>query len=145
MRSIRLSSLAGLSTTPRRIPLTQPLPPLAGLHTALVGIEWGSDRDGRKWDVRTEFFAKLDRATKSGGGMVHGFRSSGSAALNMCAVASGELDAFGEAGAWAWDVCAGWAILEEAGGRVVDVHPRAGAQTWAERAPSGRRKVVFWC
>lgn len=75
--------------------------------------------------------------------MVHGFRSSGSAALNLCAVASGELDACWEAGAWAWDVCAGWEVLEEAGSRVVDVHPRASAQNWAERAPQLDGRLYF--
>lgn len=55
--------------------------------------------------------------------MVHGIRSLGSAELNLCAVAPGHLDVYWETGCWAWDVCAGWVILEEAGGRVVGAHP----------------------
>lgn len=55
--------------------------------------------------------------------MVHGLRSLGSAELNLCGVASGALDMYWENGCWAWDVCAGWVILEEAGGRMVGSHP----------------------
>ena len=55
--------------------------------------------------------------------MVHSLRSMGSAALNFCAVAKGELDLYWEGGCWAWDVAAGWVILEEAGGVVVDANP----------------------
>ncbi len=51
--------------------------------------------------------------------MVHSLRSLGSAALNMCGVAAGELDAYWEGGCWAWDVAAGWVVVEEAGGIVV--------------------------
>ena len=51
--------------------------------------------------------------------MVHSLRSLGSAALNCCAVAKGEIDAYWEGGCWAWDIAAGWVIVEEAGGRVV--------------------------
>ena len=75
--------------------------------------------------------------------MVHGFRSTGSAAMNMCSVAAGEMDAFFEAGAWAWDVAAGWVILEEAGGKVVDVSPREDADSWGERSPSIDGRLYF--
>jgi myo-inositol-1(or 4)-monophosphatase len=130
------TSTAGMSQIPRRLPLRDPVPSLPGLHACVVAVEWGSDREGNNWDARAELFSKLGRSAKSGGGMVHGFRSTGSAALSMCAVAAGELDVCWEAGAWSWDVCAAWAIVEEAGGRVVDSHPREGAKTWAERAPA---------
>ena len=65
--------------------------------------------------------------------MVHGIRSLGSAALNLCAVASGELDVYWEAGVWPWDVCAGWLILTEAGGLVVDANPGAWTVTLEAR------------
>ena len=55
--------------------------------------------------------------------MVHGIRSFGSAALNLCAVAEGSIDIYFESGCWAWDVCAGWVILKEAGGIMVDANP----------------------
>lgn len=55
--------------------------------------------------------------------MIHSFRSFGSAALNLCGVASGSLDLYWEGGPWAWDFCAGWVILKEAGGMIVDANP----------------------
>lgn len=55
--------------------------------------------------------------------MIHSARALGSAALNLCAVAEGTLDAYWEGGCWAWDVCAGWVILTEAGGVIVDGNP----------------------
>lgn len=65
--------------------------------------------------------------------MAHGFRAYGSAALNLCAVASGFIDAYWEGGCWEWDVCAGWVILKEAGGIIVDGNPREGPED-GERA-----------
>lgn len=55
--------------------------------------------------------------------MVRSIRSTGSAAMNMCAVADGTLDLYWEGGCWEWDVCAAWVILKEAGGIVVDGSP----------------------
>jgi myo-inositol-1(or 4)-monophosphatase len=49
-------------------------------------------------------------------------RRDGSAALDLCFVASGRFDGFWEPGLQAWDVAAGVLILEEAGGRVSDYH-----------------------
>jgi myo-inositol-1(or 4)-monophosphatase len=90
------------------------------LPSSIVAIEYGSDRSGRNFDVKTATFKNLTSAT---GGMVHGVRSYGSAALNLCSVASGFIDAYWEGGCWEWDVCAGWVILEEAGGMVVNGNP----------------------
>lgn len=73
--------------------------------------------------VKANTFARLARSTESGGAMVHSLRSFGSAALNLCGVAAGQLDAYWEAGCWAWDVCAGWCILDEAGGVMVGANP----------------------
>lgn len=99
------------------------LEPLKGLGNALIGVEWGSDRDGRNWDTKIRTFDRLAKSREQGGAMVHSMRSMGSAALNLCAVASGYLDLWWEAGCWAWDVCAGWVILTEAGGVIVDANP----------------------
>jgi myo-inositol-1(or 4)-monophosphatase len=52
---------------------------------------------------------------------VQGVRRAGSAALDLCWVACGRLDAFWEFGLHAWDVAAGGLIVEEAGGRVSDL------------------------
>jgi myo-inositol-1(or 4)-monophosphatase len=45
-------------------------------------------------------------------------RRLGSAAIDLCYVAAGRMDAFWEAKLQPWDVRAGALILEEAGGRV---------------------------
>ena len=44
----------------------------------------------------------------------------GSAALNLCAVAMGQAEAYVEFGIHCWDYCAASLIVEEAGGVVVD-------------------------
>jgi len=49
---------------------------------------------------------------------VRGIRRLGSAALDLCYVASGSLDAFWEQGLKPWDMAAGVVILQEAGGKV---------------------------
>lgn len=45
-------------------------------------------------------------------------RRSGSAALDLCSVAAGRVDAYWEVGVQPWDVCAGTVIVREAGGAV---------------------------
>jgi len=55
----------------------------------------------------------------------HGVRRPGSAALDLCYVACGRLDAFWEFQLSPWDTAAGWLIAEEAGGRVTDMHGQA--------------------
>ncbi|KAI9881634.1 MAG: hypothetical protein M1830_000199 [Pleopsidium flavum] len=136
-----------------RLPLKQTPDPLQGLSNALVAVEWGSDREGVNWDVKTRTFANLGAPRERGGAMVHSLRSLGSAALNLCAVACGTVDVYWEAGCWAWDVAAGWVILKEAGGLVVDGNPGGwepevdGRVYLAVRAaPSGQREIVeeFW-
>ncbi|ODV88359.1 hypothetical protein CANCADRAFT_148671 [Tortispora caseinolytica NRRL Y-17796] len=102
----------------QKLPLKPPSE--LSLGTALIAIEWGSERSGPNYTCKTQTFANL---AASDGGMVHGFRSMGSAALNLCSVAAGTLDAYWEGGCWAWDVCAGWAILAETGGAVVHGNP----------------------
>lgn len=47
-----------------------------------------------------------------------GVRRLGAAALDMACVAAGQMDGFWERGLSAWDVAAGWVIIEEAGGRL---------------------------
>jgi myo-inositol-1(or 4)-monophosphatase len=52
--------------------------------------------------------------------LAQGMRRLGSAALDLCYVAAGRLDAYYEHGIHAWDVAAGNLILEEAGGTITD-------------------------
>jgi myo-inositol-1(or 4)-monophosphatase len=62
-------------------------------------------------------------------------RRDGSAALDLCYVAAGRLDAFWEFKLNAWDIAAGLLLVEEAGGRCTnmagDPPPRSGAETIA--------------
>jgi len=146
----------------QRLPLKQPPEPLKELSEALVAVEWGSDRSGSNWETKVKTWDNLGRAKEDGGAMIHSARSFGSAALNLCAVASGAMDLYWEGGCWAWDVCAGWVILNEAGGVMVDGNPgkwevpipvdhrkylalRAVAEGEEENV-SGQRKIVeeFW-
>lgn len=51
--------------------------------------------------------------------LVRDIRRIGSAALDLVRVAEGSVDAYAESGLNAWDLAAGWLIVEEAGGVVV--------------------------
>ena len=50
--------------------------------------------------------------------LVRDIRRAGSAALDLCSVACGRVDAYFERGTNAWDIAAGALIVEEAGGKV---------------------------
>jgi myo-inositol-1(or 4)-monophosphatase len=52
--------------------------------------------------------------------ITQGMRRLGSAALDLCYVASGRLDGYYERGIWPWDLAAGSVILEEAGGKLTN-------------------------
>lgn len=137
-----------------RLPLDGGARPLGDLSSALVSIEYGSQRDGENFEVKMRTFRKLAAAKDGGGGaMVGGLRSLGSAALNLCACAAGQLDMYWEGGCYAWDVTAGWCILAEAGGRMAsgnpgDWEPALDARVYmAVRAASGGQKEIieeFW-
>jgi myo-inositol-1(or 4)-monophosphatase len=143
----------GAGSQPERLPLAQSPRPLQGLGNALVAVEWGSTRDGPNFDLKVDVFRRLAGSTETGGSMVHSLRSLGSAALNIAAVAAGQIDVYWEGGCWAWDVCAGWCILEEAGGRMVHGNPgnwdpelEARVYLAVRGAPSGQKEIVeeFW-
>lgn len=71
--------------------------------------------------VRT--YKKLDQYMKLQQWIVQnsrGIRRLGTAAYDLCLVASGRVDGFYEPGLSAWDVAAGSLIVEEAGGKVTD-------------------------
>ncbi|KAK7608902.1 hypothetical protein JOL62DRAFT_579948 [Phyllosticta paracitricarpa] len=135
----------------QQLPLREP-EPLRGLDNTVVCIEWGSERTGNDYEVKTATFKKLCASKAEGGAMVHGLRSFGSAALNLCGVASGGLDLYWEAGCWPWDVCAGWVILSEAGGFIVDGNPGNwdqsvdGRRYLAVRKGEGQKEIIeeFW-
>ena len=66
---------------------------------------------------------------------VQGMRRPGSAAYDLCCVASGRCEGFYEYGLSAWDVAAGALIVREAGGFVSDWH---GGENWL----FGRRLIA---
>ncbi|KAM3087066.1 hypothetical protein ACMFMG_001175 [Clarireedia jacksonii] len=131
------------------LPLKKDPEPLKDLSTCLVGAEWGSDRSGVNFKIKTEVFEKLCAAKEDGGAMVHSLRCLGSAALNIALVATGQQDVFWEGGCWAWDVAAGWCILVEAGGIMVSGNPGEWEIEVDHRkylavrgAPSGQKNIV---
>lgn len=83
------------------------------LHNALVMLEMGTCRDPERVEV---IFQNIKILIPR----VHGLRSIGSAALNMCMVALGGADIYFEFGIHAWDVAAGDLIVREAGGVSID-------------------------
>ena len=94
---------------------------------ALLGTGFPYDRR-----QHTEFYlAYLAEAMRR----TQGVRRGGSAALDLCYVACGRLDAFWEWKLHPWDTAAGRLIVEEAGGRVTDFagqpHRLAGQETAA--------------
>ncbi|KAF2445567.1 inositol monophosphatase [Karstenula rhodostoma CBS 690.94] len=107
----------------RRLPISPVPKPLTSLNDCLVAVEWGPQREGPNWALRTSMSQQLMTSKAAGGAMVHSIRSNGSAALDFCYVAAGWIDVFWEGGCWIWDVCAGWIILEEAGGMVASANP----------------------
>jgi myo-inositol-1(or 4)-monophosphatase len=107
-----------------KLPLrSMPPPPMPSLNACLIALEWGNQRSGQNWALRTSVHNQLLTSKEEGGAMCKSIRSNGSAALDFCYVAQGIIDVFWEGGVWVWDVCAGWIILEEAGGIVASANP----------------------
>jgi myo-inositol-1(or 4)-monophosphatase len=68
---------------------------------------------------------------------VRDIRRGGSAAVDLCSVASGSVDAYYERGVNLWDIAAGALIASEAGARVTGLHGRpAGPSMTMAAAPS---------
>ncbi|KAK5781398.1 inositol monophosphate 1-phosphatase INM2 PWA37_004837 [Arxiozyma heterogenica] len=93
------------------------------LQKSLIGLEAGSERSTEPDSNFNKKMTTYKNLLSEDGGFIHGYRSFGSAAMNICHTAIGVLDAYWEGGCWAWDVCAGWCILEETGGRIVGGNP----------------------
>lgn len=83
------------------------------LSRSLVCIEFGSDRSEERMNC---VFKNMESLVNK----CHGIRAMGSAAANICAVASGQAEAFYEFGLHCWDICAPGIILLEAGGCLRD-------------------------
>jgi len=100
------------------------------LGNALVATGFAYDVRRSREDNVAEFARVLKGA--------RGLRRDGSAALDLCYVAAGRLDAYWEQKLQPWDVAAGILIVEEAGGRVSDMQggppPSSGKQIVASNA-----------
>jgi myo-inositol-1(or 4)-monophosphatase len=106
-----------------KLPL-QPVPAaMPSLRSCLVAFEYGNQRKGPNWELRTDLHKTLLTDKEEGGAFCKSIRSNGSAALDFCYVAQGIFDIYHEAGVYIWDVCAGWIILQEAGGIVASANP----------------------
>lgn len=80
------------------------------MSRALVATGFPYDRRQRLPQLLAWLGRALERA--------HCVRRGGSAALDLCEIAAGRLDAYYEPGLAPWDLAAGCAIVEAAGGRV---------------------------
>lgn len=97
------------------------------LDNALLATGFAYDVRKTRDDNIAEF-ARFLKATRA-------VRRDGSAALDLCYVAAGRLDGFWEFKLRAWDVAAGFLIVDEAGGRCSDASGgpplRSGSETVA--------------
>ncbi len=66
--------------------------PLTGLDKCLIAIEWGNQRKGPNWQLRSSVHNALLTDKEEGGAMCKSVRSNGSAALDFCYVAQGVID-----------------------------------------------------
>lgn len=99
----------------------------ADIGRALVATGFAYDVH-RSEDDNLESFARVVKSAR-------GIRRDGSAALDLCYVAAGRLDAYWELKLHPWDVAAGLLIVDEAGGRSSDFRagpvPRSGREVVA--------------
>lgn len=91
----------------------------ARVEESVMVLDWS------RRTVRRETFARMQDLFYAAGKV----RSFGSAALDLCGVAAGQLDAFVHPGLSPWDFAAGHLILQEAGGAITTLE---GAQRTIE-------------
>lgn len=82
------------------------------IQQALVATGWPYDRKLLSWAERALLFVQK---------RVREVRILGAASLGMSYIATGFLDIYWEIGLYPWDLAAGWLIVKEAGGCVLDV------------------------
>ncbi|KAF2672731.1 inositol monophosphatase [Microthyrium microscopicum] len=116
----------------QRLPLMrEPIPelPKNAPGGCIFSCEFGKQRkDGPNSNFRKKIesfvsIASDKRETEKEGGMAHGVRCLGSAAMDLAYTALGAFDIWWEGGCWEWDVAAGICILQEAGGLVTTGTP----------------------
>ena len=96
---------AYLNGDPIRVSVT------SDMQSALLATGFPYSREAM--DRALELFVRIMRRARA-------VRRAGSAALDLCSVAAGRLDAFWEETLRAWDTAAGEVIVREAGGQVTD-------------------------
>ena len=84
-----------------------------GLHQALIGTGFPYRENLEHIDRYLQMLKAVTLETA-------GVRRPGSAALDLCYVAAGRVDAFWEIGLSKWDIAAGALMIREAGGRISD-------------------------
>ncbi|XP_060940437.1 inositol monophosphatase 1-like [Limanda limanda] len=84
------------------------------LSRCVVVTEIGAERDDLALSTMTSNIFRLMRLP------VHGVRALGTAAVDMCQVATGGADAYYHIGMHCWDIAASAIIVQEAGGVVTD-------------------------
>ncbi|XP_034039461.1 inositol monophosphatase 1 [Thalassophryne amazonica] len=89
--------------------------PQEDIKQSMVVMEFGSNRDPENVDKIFNTIRKILHIP------VHGIRSAGTAAINMCLVASGCAEVYYESGIHVWDVAAASLIVTEAGGVLLDL------------------------
>lgn len=118
----RVSGGAG-SPPPKAMRLADPPP----LDEMLVATGFGYDREQRRLQG-TVVASLLPR--------IRDIRRMGAAAVDLCSVAAGRVDAYYETGLSIWDLAAGWLIASEAGAAVEAIEggpPRPGSVLVAHR------------
>lgn len=90
------------------------------LNKSVVALQPGSAREGLNFKTKMKTYENLLAVD---GGFVHGFRNLGSSAMTLAYNSIGYLDCYWDGGCYSWDVCAGWCILKETGGRIVGANP----------------------
>uniref|UniRef100_A0A4W3GI26 Inositol-1-monophosphatase n=1 Tax=Callorhinchus milii TaxID=7868 RepID=A0A4W3GI26_CALMI len=85
------------------------------ISKALIVTELGSSRTPEVLKIVLSNMEKLINIP------CHGIRALGTAAVNMCTVATGGADAYFEMGIHCWDMAAAAVIITEAGGVVLDI------------------------
>ena len=93
---------------------------------AVVALDWAHSQEGRG-----EILTRLGRIAPACGTL----RALGSAALGLCYVGAGWLDAYFHVGLKPWDMAAGLLLIEEAGGCVTDIQGRSW-EPWNQRVLS---------
>jgi len=106
-RTYRATLGGGATCDDRPGPLRLAEPPVLGHALVATGFSYAPDQRHRQGLVVAEMLPR-----------VRDIRRMGAAALDLCSVASGRVDAFFEAGLSTWDFAAGALIAQEAGARV---------------------------